>query len=84
MIGTLRAVLRELVGLFVDDGALAAMLLACCGVSAVLLATSLVGVIGGGLLLLCGSIAALLVSVLRGVRQAAVRHRTPLGGRTTG
>lgn len=75
MIAAGRAVLRELVGLFVDDGALAAMLVACFALSAVLLATSLVPGVAGALLLLCGSIAALLFSVVRGARQAAKRRR---------
>jgi hypothetical protein len=84
MIGAIRAVLHEIVGLFVDDGALAVMLVACCGISAVLLATSSVTVIGAAALLLGGSIAALLVSVVRGVRQVVARRTGPPGGRTAG
>jgi hypothetical protein len=62
----LRQILRELAGLFVDDGLLALMVLAT-----IIIATFAAAVAPalGGVLLLAGCFLALLTSVLRAVRR---------------
>jgi hypothetical protein len=62
--GTLRAILGELVGLFVDDGSLALALLVWCAIvgAAVIVAPGLPAA-GSGVALLLGCVAILLANV---------------------
>lgn len=74
--------LRELAGLFVDDGLLAILVLAIVAAAAV---ASLLSGLWGGCVLLAGSLCALCANVISTVRQwPASRQRaemnTPAGG----
>ena len=64
----LRAILREFVGLFVDDGALALVIVVIVGVVTGLDALDLVRGSALGVLLVVGALAALSMSVLRARR----------------
>ena len=64
----LRAVLREIAGMFWADAALTGAILALVGVAAVL-AKALDAASAAGVLLIAGSLAILLVTVARGARR---------------
>jgi len=67
--GTLRAILTELVGLFVDDGSLAlALVLWCAAVGVMVLSASAVPIPLAAVALLAGCVAILLVNVVRAAR----------------
>lgn len=71
--GTLRAILHEIIGLFVDDESLAlALVLWCAGIGAAVLLAPGLPVALAAALLLVGCVGILLVNVLR----AARRRRT--------
>jgi hypothetical protein len=61
-------VLRELAGLFVDDGALALAIIAVC-IAASIAAALVPGSIGAGALLVFGCLGVLLANVLRAARR---------------
>ncbi|BDG71595.1 hypothetical protein [Roseomonas fluvialis] len=68
--GTLRAILHEIVGLFVDDGSLALALVVWCAlVGLVMLAVPGVTMAAAGAALLAGCIAILLVNVVTAARK---------------
>jgi hypothetical protein len=60
--------LRDVVGLFVDDGALAFSIIVVV-VAAAIVAAVLPGTVGAGLVLVVGCLAVLLVNVLRAARR---------------
>jgi hypothetical protein len=60
--------LRDVVGLFVDDGALAFSIIVVV-VAAAIVAAVLPGTAGAGLVLVVGCLAVLLVNVLRAARR---------------
>jgi len=64
-----RSAFRELVGLFIDDGALALLLVALIAVAYALEALGLVTHAVLGALLVAGAIGALVTSVLRAARR---------------
>lgn len=66
----LRQIVGELLGLFVEDGSLALVLIALVAAAAVLAKLAVPGALVG-LLLLAGSLAALTENVLRARRKAA-------------
>jgi hypothetical protein len=67
---TLKGLLRELVGLFVDDGSLVAAIFAIVAVAAVL-ATRFQAVTAVAIVLSVGCLAALIENVIRTARKAA-------------
>jgi hypothetical protein len=72
--GTLRAILHEIIGLFVDDGSLALALVVWCAlVGLVLLAVSSVTMAAAGVALLAGCVAILLVNVVTAARKRRAR-----------
>lgn len=67
--GTLRAISREIIGLFVDDGSLAlALVLWCAGTGAAVMLLPGLPVAFSAALLLAGCCGILLVNVLRAAR----------------
>ncbi|PWS35354.1 hypothetical protein DFH01_17135 [Falsiroseomonas bella] len=75
--GTIRAILHDIVGLFVDDGSLAlALVLLCAGIGAAVLLVPGLPVALAVALLLAGCVGILLLNVLR----AARKRRTAAGG----
>lgn len=75
--GTLRATLHEIVGLFVDDESLAlALVLWCAGIGAAVLLVPGLPVALSAVLLLAGCVGILLVNVVR----AARKRRTAAAG----
>ena len=66
----LRSAFRELVGLFIDDGALALLLVALIAIACALEALGFVTHAVLGALLVMGTIGALVASVLRAARRA--------------
>lgn len=75
--GTLRAILHEIIGLFVDDESLAlALVLWCAGIGAAVLLVPGLPVPLAASLLLAGCVGILLVNVLR----AAKKRRTAAAG----
>ena len=75
--GTLRAILHEIIGLFVDDESLAlALVLWCAGIGAAVLLVPGLPVALAAALLLSGCVGILLLNVLR----AARKRRTATGG----
>jgi hypothetical protein len=73
--GTLRTILGELVGLFIDDGSLALALLVWCAIvgATVVVAPGLPAA-GGGLALLLGCVVILLANVGRSAKQRATKR----------
>jgi hypothetical protein len=68
--GTLRAILHEIVGLFVDDGSLAlALVLWCAGIGAALVLARGLPVALAAALLLAGCAGILLANVTRAARR---------------
>jgi hypothetical protein len=63
-----RAAVKEIVGLFLDDELLAVALLIVVGIVAVLAKTATIMPLAAGALLLGGCIAALMISVWRGAQ----------------
>jgi hypothetical protein len=63
-----RAALAELVGLFIDDGTLALRIVALIVLVTLVVKIAWIGALGGGLLLLAGTIALLVESVYRDAR----------------
>jgi hypothetical protein len=61
--------LRELVGLFIDDGWLAAAILGVVAVAAITVSLIPGAALGGGAILLCGLLAVLLVNTLAAARR---------------
>jgi hypothetical protein len=75
--GTLRAILHEIIGLFVDDESLAlALVLWCAGIGAAVLLVPGMPVPLAAVLLLAGCVVILLLNVLR----AARKRRTAAAG----
>lgn len=71
--GTLRAILHEIIGLFVDDGSLALALVVWCAlVGLLVLAVSGVPMAAAGAALLAGCVAILLVNVVTAARKRRV------------
>jgi hypothetical protein len=66
---TLIAILREVAGLFVDDGSLAFAILAVVGIAIFLAIVLKASALAVGLVLLCGSAAVLIENVMRTVRR---------------
>jgi hypothetical protein len=66
---TLAAILREVAGLFVDDGSLALAILAVVGIAAFLAIVLKVSALAVGLVLLGGCAAVLIENVIRTVRR---------------
>jgi hypothetical protein len=66
---TVRLVLKEFVGLFIDDGSLAIAILVAVGLIAALLHYGLMPPIVGGLLLFLGLAAILIENLLRSARR---------------
>jgi hypothetical protein len=66
---TLIAILREVAGLFVDDGSLALAILAVVGVAAFLAIILKVSALAVGLVLLGGCVAVLIENIIRTVRR---------------
>jgi len=66
---TLIAILREVAGLFVDDGSLALAILAVVGVAAFLAIILKASALAVGLVLLGGCVAVLIENVIRTVRR---------------
>jgi hypothetical protein len=68
--GTLRAILHEIIGLFVDDGSLALALVVWCAlVGLLMLVVSGVTMAAAGAALLAGCVAILLVNVVTAARK---------------
>lgn len=68
--GTLRAILHEIIGLFVDDGSLAlALVIWCALVGLLTLTASSVTMAAAGAALLAGCVAILLVNVVTAARK---------------
>jgi len=68
--GTLRAILHEIIGLFVDDGSLALALVVWCALVGLLMLTvSGVTMAAAGAALLTGCVAILLVNVVTAARK---------------
>jgi hypothetical protein len=67
---TLIAILREVAGLFVDDGSLALAILAVVGVAAFLAIILKVSALAVGLVLLSGCAAVLIENIIRTVRRS--------------
>jgi hypothetical protein len=68
--GTLRAILHEIIGLFVDDGSLALALVVWCALVGLLMLTvSGVTMAAAGATLLAGCVAILLVNVVTAARK---------------
>ena len=65
----IRAAIAELIGMFIDDGQLALMLVALIAVVTALVKLAGIGGLAGGLLLLAGSIGLLVESVYRDARR---------------
>ena len=65
----IRAALAELIGVFIDDGQLALMLVALIAVVTALVKLAGIGGLAGGLLLLAGAIGLLVESVYRDARR---------------
>jgi Flp pilus assembly protein TadB len=75
--GTLRAILHEIIGLFVDDESLAlALVLGCAGIGAAMVLVPGLPVPLAAALLLAGCVVILLLNVLH----AARRRRTATAG----
>lgn len=68
----LRLILRELVGMFIDDGSLATLALVLVLIVAITAAVKLLALppLAGGILLLAGCLAILLYSVRRAARRS--------------
>ena len=66
---TLIAILREVVGLFVDDGSLALAILAVVGIAAFLAIILKASALAVGLVLLGGCVAVLVENIMRTVRR---------------
>lgn len=66
---TLVAILREVAGLFVDDGSLALAILAVVGVAAFLAIILKASALAVGLVLLGGCVAVLIENIMRTVRR---------------
>jgi hypothetical protein len=66
---TLIAILREVAGLFVDDGSLALAILAVVGVAAFLAIILKASALAVGLVLLGGCVAVLIENIMRTVRR---------------
>lgn len=76
--GTLRAIVAEVIGLFVDDGSLAlALVLWCAGIGVAVLLVPGVPAPLAASLLLAGCVGILLVNVLRAARK---RRSAATGG----
>jgi membrane associated rhomboid family serine protease len=76
--GTLRAVLHEIIGLFVDDGSLALALVVWCAlVGLLMLAVSGVTMAAAGAALLAGCVAILLVNVVTAARKRRSTRAAP-------
>ena len=68
--GTVRAILHEIIGLFVDDGSLAlALVIWCALVGLLMLTVSGVTMTAAGAALLAGCVAILLVNVVTAARR---------------
>jgi len=68
--GTVRAILHEIIGLFVDDGSLALALVVWCALVGLLMLTvSGVTMTAAGAALLAGCVAILLVNVVTAARR---------------
>jgi len=65
----IRAALAELIGMFIDDGQLALMLVALIAIVTLLVKLAGIGGLAGGLLLLAGAIGLLIESVYRDARR---------------
>ncbi|HXM31656.1 MAG TPA: hypothetical protein VN919_05810 [Xanthobacteraceae bacterium] len=66
---TLIAILREVAGLFVDDGSLALAILAVVGIAAFLAIILKASALAVGLVLLGGCVAVLIENIMRTVRR---------------
>jgi hypothetical protein len=66
---TLIAILREVAGLFVDDGSLALAILAVVGIAAFLAIIVKASALAVGLVLLGGCVAVLIENIMRTVRR---------------
>jgi hypothetical protein len=66
---TLIAILREIAGLFVDDGSLALAILAVVGVAAFLAIVLKVSALAIGLVLLGGCVAVLIENIIRSAQR---------------
>jgi hypothetical protein len=64
----IKGVLREIIGLFIDDGFLALATLVVVGIAAILLKATTAGVIVGALTLLVGCLVVLVLGVWRAAR----------------
>ncbi len=65
----LNTALRELIGLFIDDGWLAAAIIGVVAVAAVIATLIPGGALAAGAILLCGLLAVLLVNTLAAARR---------------
>lgn len=75
--GTLRAILQEIIGLFVDDGSLALALVVWCALVGLLMLTlSGVTMTAAGVALLVGCVAILLVNIVTAARKRQTAQPT--------
>ena len=75
--GTLRAILHEIIGLFVDDGSLALALVVWCALVGLLMLTvSSVTMTAAGAALLAGCVAVLLVNIVTAARKRRTARAT--------
>jgi hypothetical protein len=75
--GTLRAILHEIIGLFVDDGSLALALVVWCALVGLLMLTlSGVTMTAAGVALLVGCVAILLVNIVTAARKRQTAQAT--------
>jgi hypothetical protein len=65
---TIKAAIREIIGLFIDDGFLALGTLAVVGIAAILLKATTAGTIAGELTLLVGCLVILILGIWRTAR----------------